>query len=198
MIWALYHPWTLDTLVSEALWSRWCRWWWGCHRSPRRLVATLPRRWRSGCRRGSGSGFESRMNWVWRNWTKIFLKLFTIKNRAIYFSTIGPELGRCDPWQVGDVVAIWNEFIMQYYQWPRSSQAIYNTWEAVLTLNRRFSNFLHKVPRRPRVTCCWVFSLNVRYFLNWVQPTFGRCHGMQLYFFSAFLILHSSRQLEKV
>ena len=64
-IWAPYRPWSLGTSVSVALWSRWCRWWWGCHRSPRRLVATLPRRWRSGCRRDSGSSFGSHKCWAW-------------------------------------------------------------------------------------------------------------------------------------
>ena len=28
------------------------------------------------------------------------------KGHIFFFSTIGPELSRCDPWQVGDVVAI--------------------------------------------------------------------------------------------
>ena len=96
MIWALYRLWTLDTLVWVALWSCWCRWWWGCHRSPRRLVATLPRRWRSGRRRGSSSSFESRMNWA-RIWSKF------VKTRK---ECLGPELSWGDSCQVGDVVAI--------------------------------------------------------------------------------------------
>ena len=40
----------------------------GCHRSPGRLVATLPERLRSSCRRGLGSSSESHKFWAWICW----------------------------------------------------------------------------------------------------------------------------------
>ena len=63
-----YRPWSSGSSVWSALLSCWCSRWSSCHRSPKRLVATLPKRLRSSCRRDLGSSFESHKCWAWICW----------------------------------------------------------------------------------------------------------------------------------
>ena len=117
MIWAPCHPWSLGTSPWVALLSCWCRWWWGCHRSPGRLVATLPERLRSSCRRGLGSSSESHKFWAWICWfdqKKIRdILRFDLLNFVLDLNSADVAFGK---------YAMWSQSVEQYNKIVTSSR----------------------------------------------------------------------------
>ena len=135
----------------------WCSLLSGFRKSRGRLVATLPRRWRSGCRTDSSSSCVSHKNCEKRLIITTYVREYSSRD--------SPKLGRGDCRRVGDMVTIWDMILATNKIFTKSQiRTIVNTWQTVSTTSRMLPHVLHEVSRSPRVAGGRVFPLlNMNY-----------------------------------
>ena len=148
---------SLGSWSSSALMLHWCSLLSGFRKSRGRLVATLPERWRSGCKTDSSSGSVNHKSCgnIW------IIKTYVSEGHGFTWTLLRwLSISRWCGHNLG--VANWTHFftnvnvitikLVQY-------SIIVKTWKTLLTTGRMLAHVRCEVSRRPRVAGGRVFPL---------------------------------------